>query len=184
MIDPASGPFLFDTSADSYLEKRSTPAERAWVQAYLAVFLLHVPVITVIERLRGYGLLIEKVEPSRRAVLEMARREYLRAVETEVLRVAPLNTAGAVIAAELMVLVPVPPSPPRRSHRLLESRLDRLNRWRFDILIAATALATSLPLIHNNPEDFENLRGVIERVPGRFPGVGPLNLILVKRLAA
>jgi hypothetical protein len=41
-----------------------------------------------------------------------------------------------------------------------------------------------LPLIHNNPQDFEPLRTLIEVMPERFPGVGPLNLISVKRLAA
>jgi hypothetical protein len=37
---------------------------------------------------------------------------------------------------------------------------------------------------HHNPRDFERLQAVIERVPERFPGVGPLNLISVRRLAA
>ena len=58
------------------------------------------------------------------------------------------------------------------------SELERLRRWRFDILIAATALVAGLPLVHHNPEDFESLRRVVERWPDRFPGVGPLNLIL------
>ena len=51
-------------------------------------------------------------------------------------------------------------------------------------MIAATALVYNLPLIHNNPQDFESLRALIERLPERFPGVGPLNLISVKRLTA
>ena len=51
-------------------------------------------------------------------------------------------------------------------------------------MIAATALVYDMPLIHNNPQDFEPLRGLIEQAPERFPGVGPLNLISVKRLAA
>jgi len=53
-----------------------------------------------------------------------------------------------------------------------------------DVMIAATALVYNLPLIHNNPRDFEPLRAVIERLPERFPGLCPLNLISVKRLAA
>lgn len=51
-------------------------------------------------------------------------------------------------------------------------------------MIAATALVHNLPLIHNNPQDFEPLHAVIELLPQHFPGVGPLNLISVKRLAA
>jgi len=75
------------------------------------------------------------------------------------------------LTAELMALCPTPPSPPRRSHPRVESRQERLSRWRFDILIAATAMVTGFPLIHHNPQDFENLRGIIERFPERFPGV-------------
>src|SRR5262249_44718727 len=94
----------------------------------------------------------------------------------------PLVTGTAVLAARLMAACPIPPSPPRRRHRLTESRQDRISRWRFDILIAATALIAGVPLIHNNPGDFEFLRAAIERFPEQFPGVGPLNLISVKRL--
>ncbi|HXI39848.1 MAG TPA: hypothetical protein VNH83_07710 [Bryobacteraceae bacterium] len=35
-------------------------------------------------------------------------------------------------------------------------------------MIAATALVYELPLIHNNPQDFERLTGLIERMPERF----------------
>ncbi len=172
MIDPASGPFLFDTSADSCLARAKAPAEGAWIRSYLALFPLHVSAIIVLER----------TPPPRRVVIEIARSEYLRALETETTRVLPFTTAGSLIAAELTALSPTPPSPPRRSHRLAESRPERLNRWRLAILIAVTALSTGLPLIHNNPEDFEHLRAIIERFPHRFPGTGPLQLISVLRL--
>jgi len=49
-------------------------------------------------------------------------------------------------------------------------------------MIASTALVLARPLVHNNAADFEFLRGLIERRPERFPEVGPLNLVLVKRL--
>lgn len=184
MIDPASGPFLFDTSADSYLARSSREAEREWLRAYLALYPVNVSVVTVIERMRGYALLLERSDSSRRPVIETARNDYLRAFETDVTSVLPLRTADALVAAELMVAFPGAPSPPQRAHKLVESRSERLSRWRFDIMIAATALAAGLPLIHNNPEDFESLRAWIERFPERFPGVGPLELISVKRLAA
>jgi hypothetical protein len=60
---------------------------------------------------------------------------------------------------------------------MVESRQDRLVRWRFDALIAATALAADMLLVHNNAADFEAIRGAIERSPGRFPGLGPLKLM-------
>jgi predicted nucleic acid-binding protein len=37
-------------------------------------------------------------------------------------------------------------------------------------MIAATALATDMLLIHNNPGDFETIRGSIEQDPVRFLG--------------
>jgi len=45
--------------------------------------------------------------------------------------VVPLMTAMVVVGGQLMALSPAPPSPPRRSHRLAESRQERLCRWRF-----------------------------------------------------
>ncbi len=184
MIDPASGPFLFDTSADSYLERSPQPAEREWFHTYCSLFPVCVSALTVVERVRGYAVLLERRGSLRRVVIEGARSAYLYAVETEAIRVLPLAAPGALIAAELMAACPTPPSPARRRHRMLESRQDRLSRWRFDILIAATALVEDLALLHNNPADFEFLRGTIERMPERFPGIGPLDLISVKRLAA
>lgn len=88
-----------------------------------------------------------------------------------------MDAGTAVVAGELMALLPHPPTPPRRAHQLVESREERLARWRFDLLIAATALVTRMRLIHNNAEDFEAIRGAIERSPQRFPGMGPLELV-------
>jgi len=79
--------------------------------------------------------------------------------------------------------LPQPPSSSKRSHRVAESRQERLVRWRCDILIAATALVAALPLIHHNPQDFETIRMAIETSPERFPSLGPLNLVSVLRLA-
>jgi hypothetical protein len=65
----------------------------------------------------------------------------------------------------------------------MESRQDRLARWRFDGMIAATELVGGMPLIHNNAGDFEPIRSVIENTPGRFPNLGPLQLIRCAHLA-
>jgi predicted nucleic acid-binding protein len=97
--------------------------------------------------------------------------------------VLPVDTAVAVVAAEIFALIPEAPTPPRKSHRLAESRHERLARWRFDGIIAATALVAAMPLIHNNAIDFEAIRGAIERSPERFPRLGPLELIRCSLLA-
>jgi predicted nucleic acid-binding protein len=89
----------------------------------------------------------------------------------------PVDGSVAVVAAEILALLPNPPTPSRRSHRLAESRQERLVRWRFDGMIAATALVASMPLVHNNAADFEWIRSAIERSPERFPNLGPLELI-------
>jgi predicted nucleic acid-binding protein len=172
MVDPASGPFLFDTSAESWLALSQDAAVRKWLRAYVGQHQVHVLSITVLERVRGYALLWRAATPERRVHIASARVAYLR----------EFGRVWAV-AAEIMALVPEPPSPPRRTRRLAESRQERLLRWRFDAVIAATALVGGMLLIHNNPADFETIRGAIERSPGRSPGLGPLNLVQCGQLA-
>lgn len=133
--------------------------------------------------MRGYWMLLLRSIPSKQHQVEHAMAEYQIHLRDDC-NVLPFDSDCALISAELMAVHSSPPSPPRHSHQATESRQDRLSRWRFDIMIAATALVHNLPLIHNNPQDFEPLRAVIELLPERFPGVGPLNLISVKRLAA
>ena len=106
-------------------------------------------------------------------MIEAARVEYIETAR----RVWFVDTATAVMAAEIAALIPEPPTPPKRSHRLAEARAERLARWRSDVIIAATALVTGMTLIHNNARDFEAIRSGIETDPERFSKVGPLNLI-------
>lgn len=134
---------------------------------------MHVSAITVFERARGYALLWRRADRERRPAIEAARVAYFDAPR----RIWSIDTATAAIAGEIAALVPDPPTPPKRSHRLSESRTERLARWRFDGIIAATALVTGMTLIHNNPADFEAIRGGIETNPERFSPVGSLNLI-------
>jgi predicted nucleic acid-binding protein len=184
MIDPATGPFVFDTTAESYLSPPPSNSEAEWLQRYAALFPVYVAVISVVERARGYFLARDRCPPPRRVEIERYMMAYVQSLSVPPTRVLDLTTAVGLLSAQMMSMLPAPPSPPVRSHRLTESRQDRLSRWRFDIMIAATALVHDMPLIHNNPQDFEPMRALIETVPERFPGVGPLNLISVKRLAA
>jgi predicted nucleic acid-binding protein len=173
MVTPASGPFLFDASAESWLARSPDSTVRGWFREYLSVHQVHVSAVTVVERIRGYALLSRRAQEKRREAIDAARIAYL----TELGRVWPLDGAVGVVAGEIMALLPNPPTPPRRSHQLAESRQERLVRWRFDGMIAATALVAGMALIHNNAADFESIRGAIERSPERFPKLGPLDLI-------
>lgn len=174
MVDPATGPFLFDTSAESWLARSRDNDVAQWMRQYLLRHRVHVSAATVIERSRGYVALWRRAEnEAQRAGIEAARLDYHRALG----QVWPIDTAVAVVAGEIMALLPGPPTPPRRSHHLAESRQERLARWRFDVIIAATALVSRMRLIHNNTADFETIRTGIEQQAARFPKLGPLDLI-------
>ena len=179
MVNPASGPFLFDTSAEIWLGRAERSDVLDWMREYLSHHEINISAVTVMERVRGYSLLWRRVEEGRRGRIETARVAYL----TNLGRVWTLDGAAAVVAGEIMALLPEPPTPPRRSHQFTESRKERLARWRFDGMIAATALVARMPLIHNNASDFESIRSAIERTPERFPNVGPLELIRCASLA-
>ncbi len=148
------------------------------MREYLSRHQAHVSAVTVLERSRGYSLLYRRAPTNKKESVEAARLAYLSGLG----RVWPLDAAVAAVAGEIMALLPDPPTPPRRSHQLAESRTERLSRWRFDCMIAATALVARLPLIHNNAADFEAIRSAIERFPNRFPDLGPLELIRCQRL--
>jgi predicted nucleic acid-binding protein len=177
------GPALFDTSAESYFARSADETATRWLASYARQFRMFVSTLTVLERMRGYWMLLRRTSPSNESSVKEAMEEYLLHLLSEC-ELIDFDVKSALLSAELMALYPVPAAPLRRSHRTTESRQERLSRWRFDIMIAATALVYDMPLIHNNPQDFEPLRGIIEMMPERFPGVGPLNLVSVKRLAA
>ncbi|MBY0374547.1 MAG: type II toxin-antitoxin system VapC family toxin [Bryobacteraceae bacterium] len=172
MIPPEEGPFLFDTSAESWLSRSTEPASVVWIRQYLRLHPIHVSSITILERSRGYAMLWRAADRGRREAIEAARIAYLEAPR----RVHAVDSAIALIAAELMALLPEAPSPVKRAHRVAESRAEPLARWRFDILIASTALVTGLTLLHQNAADFEAIRSAVENQPERFPQVGPLQL--------
>ena len=133
----------------------------------------------MIERVRGYGLLWRRAKEEQRLVIEGLRIAFLNSPG----QVWPVNATVATVAGEIMALIHDPPTPPKGSHRRAESRTERLARWRFDVIIAATALVARMPLIHNNAADFEAIRSAIERSPGRFRDLDPLELIRCTSLA-
>jgi predicted nucleic acid-binding protein len=180
MMSPARGPFLFDTSAESWLGRSESPEVRQWMRDYLSRYEIRISAVTVMERIRGYAMLWRRAEAVKRERIEAARLAYIANLG----KVEFLDGSVAVVSGEIMALIPEPPTPPRRSHRLTESRQERLARWRFDAIIAATALVNRLALIHNNAGDFEAIRSAIELAPERFPGLGPLELIRCGSLAA
>jgi predicted nucleic acid-binding protein len=179
MVDPAAGPFLFDTSAEGWLARNARPDVVRWLYAYLGLHQVSVSAVTVTERVRGYSMLWRRSAQPARGRIEAARVAYL----SQLGNVLSVDSAVVVVAGEIFALIPEAPTPPRRSHRLAESRQERLARWRFDGVIAATALVAGIPLVHNNASDFEAIRSAIERSPERFPGLGPLELIRCSLLA-
>jgi hypothetical protein len=52
MVAPASGPLLFDTSAESWLARSHDAAVRGWFRDYLSIHRVHVSAVTVVERIR------------------------------------------------------------------------------------------------------------------------------------
>lgn len=171
------GPFLFDTSAESWLAR--DPAGRQWLLAYSQRHLVYVSAVTVLERLTGFGMALAQATPERAGWIRSLRDLY----DQTPARVLPVHHGVAQAAAELNCLVPIPPSPPMSAHRRTESRGTRTARWRFDVLIAATSLIQGLPLVHNNPRDFEALRDAIAEHPGRFARLAPMPLLRCTELS-
>ncbi|MEP7352664.1 MAG: type II toxin-antitoxin system VapC family toxin [Acidobacteriota bacterium] len=173
MLNPASGPFLFDTSAEGWFKRSDAAASKQWLDSYLRHHPMHIASMTVFERVRGYAVLWRSATPDRKAWIEAARIAYLQ----DPGHVWPVDTGIAVIAGEISAMLPHPPTTVKRTHRMTESRQERLARWRVDIVIAATSLASGMLLLHNNAADFEAIRGAVEREPLRFPKLGPLQLM-------
>ncbi len=174
MSQSLSGPFVFDTSAESWFARTTDAAARQWFTSYTERDHVWVSAVTVLERFTGYSTALSRAVDGAQALrLQRYRASYPGDPE----RVLPLDLTVAAVAAELLALIPNPPSPPKRTHRAAETRADRLARWRFDVVVAATALANRMPLMHDNPEDFETIRSVLEMRPDRLPGLGPLDLV-------
>ncbi|HEY3936806.1 MAG TPA: PIN domain-containing protein [Bryobacteraceae bacterium] len=102
MVAPASGPFLFDTSAESWLARSRDPAVTAWFREYLSLHPVHVSAITIVERIRGYALVYRRAEKERQQGIEAARVTYL----SELRQVWPIDSATAVVTGEIMALRP------------------------------------------------------------------------------
>ena len=75
--DPAFGAYLFDASAESLLERSTDSAAQRWFGEYLRHNTLHISAITVMERMRGYALALERAVPAERANISSNRDTYL-----------------------------------------------------------------------------------------------------------
>src|ERR1700685_4184971 len=104
------------------------------MRAYLSHHPIHISAVTVLDRVRGYSLLWRRANEERRERIEAARIAYLSTLGP----VWPLDGAVAIVAGEIMAMLPHPATPPKRSHHMAESRQERLARWGFDGRMAAT----------------------------------------------
>lgn len=78
MIEPAHGPLLFDTSAESWLARTVEQRPMQWWRSYLQSHPVHVSSVTVLERVRGYATLWRSADEKRKSIVESARLTYLR----------------------------------------------------------------------------------------------------------
>lgn len=62
MVNPASGPFLFDTRAESWLASAARSEALDWMREYLSHHEMHISAVTVMERVRGYSLLWRRAD--------------------------------------------------------------------------------------------------------------------------
>ncbi|HWQ54211.1 MAG TPA: hypothetical protein VN442_11040 [Bryobacteraceae bacterium] len=182
MIKPTAGPCLFETRALGYLARAGGQAPGRWFRRYADLFPVCLAPVTVTDQLRGYTLLLERAEPSRAPMIAAARDRYLEQLASGAAMVLPAGATEALVAAQLAVLVPFSPSPPYRVGSQAESRQDRLARWRSQMAIAAAALARGIPLVHDNPGDFDHLAALVENFPERFPGIGVPAFVWARKL--
>src|ERR1035438_1285091 len=94
MLDPAAGPFLFDTSAEGWLARNTSPDVVRWLYAYLGRHQFSVSAVTVTERIRGYSMLWRRSGEGARGRIEVARVAYL----SQLGNVLPVDSAVAVVA--------------------------------------------------------------------------------------
>ncbi len=106
MIDIGLGPFVFDTSAESWLLRSDVPQVIDWLNRYRTSHPIYVSSATVMERIRGFNLLWQRAEPEKRTRLDVARVAYLDALTA----VLPIDAAVAVIAAEITTRIIDPPA--------------------------------------------------------------------------
>jgi hypothetical protein len=77
-----------------------------WIHAYPGLHQIHVSAVTVTGRVRGYSMLWRRSAPEYRERIEAARISYLNQLG----HVLPIDSAVAVVAGEIIALVPEPPT--------------------------------------------------------------------------
>jgi predicted nucleic acid-binding protein len=101
LLDPAAGPFLFDTSAESWFARQKEAPAQNWWKRYLESHPVHISAVTVFERVRGYALLARDASASKRYAVDRARLDYLADLGV----VWPMEQGVATIAAEICALL-------------------------------------------------------------------------------
>lgn len=89
-------------------------------------------------------------------------------VSHPLVHVVPLDDAAALLAGELVALLPHPPT---GAHRREGPRSRQRAAWALDVQIAACAFAGGYGVLTENVADFVVLRDAIEQL---VPGVPPL----------
>lgn len=93
-LDPSRSWPLFDTSSQSWLERSADPAVRRWLASYLGQYVMHVSAITVVERVRGYTLLLTRAAREQLGEIETAPQTYLDSLG----KILPVDSVVALLA--------------------------------------------------------------------------------------
>src|SRR5258708_18822453 len=104
MFDPALGPLLFDTSAESWLGRTQSFEALSWMRRHLSHHEVNVSAVTVMERVLGYSLLWQGAYAAKRGHIKDTMATYLA-------KLRPIRAFDGTIA----VLAPVDMAPDPKS---------------------------------------------------------------------
>jgi len=178
MVDPASGPFLFDTQRRKLAVRSRDAAVRRWLRALPGAAPVHVSSITVLERIRGLRSSVAGRDAGKTGSHRIGQGSAYLVNSVASGRWTPHRGGrGRDHGTGSRAAEPAAPDP--SACRVQDRNACPLALGR---IIAATALVAGMLLIHNNPADSRPSAEPIERSPGRFPGLGPLKLVGCGRL--
>ena len=164
-------PDAWDTSVASRIHAggRHVPLLQDHVRTQTPVAL---PAPAVQEVVRGLEIQID-----RHAGFATRLMAFAGLLADPLVRVLPLDDAGAVLAGRLLALLPHPPTGRRRRHG---TRAQQRAAWALDVQIASCAFTRGYGVLTENVADFTVLRDAIAQVT---PGVPPLAVTDARALA-